>query len=55
VGEISLALDLSQQPTPTGLVQVQPGETWNFQAWFRDSVGGQVTSNFTDGLEVTFN
>lgn len=54
-GEITLALDLSQQPTPTGLVQVQPGETWNFQAWFRDAVGGQVTSNFTDGLEVTFN
>lgn len=55
LGEISLALDLSQQPTPTGLVQVQPGETWSFQAWFRDAVGGQVTSNFTDGLEVTFN
>lgn len=54
-GAVSLALDLSQHPTPTGFVQIQPGETWNFQAWFRDAVGGQVTSNFTDGIELTFN
>ncbi|MCP3917374.1 MAG: PKD domain-containing protein, partial [bacterium] len=31
-------------------VAMQPGDTWNFQAWYRD---GQ-TSNFTDGLEVLF-
>ncbi len=54
-GTVSLALDLTQLPQPTGFVAVQPGETWNFQAWFRDSVGGSATSNFTDGLEVTFN
>ncbi len=54
-GEIELLINLSMHPTPTGLVQVQPGETWNFQAWFRDSVGGTATSNFTDGLEVLFN
>ena len=54
-GSVSLALDLTQVPQPTGFVSVQPGETWNFQAWFRDAVGGSATSNFTDGLEVTFN
>ena len=53
-GEVSLALDLTQTPQPTGFVSVQPGETWNFQAWYRDAVGGTATSNFTDGLEVQF-
>ena len=43
-------LDLGAIPTPTAFVAVQPGETWNFQAWYRDS--GQT--NFTDGLEILF-
>jgi hypothetical protein len=54
-GAISLLLDLTQTPTPTGPVAVAAGETWSFQAWHRDSVGGLAVSNFTDGLEVTFN
>ncbi|MDP6940320.1 MAG: hypothetical protein QF848_15965, partial [Planctomycetota bacterium] len=28
------------------------GETWDFQAWYRD--GAASTSNFTDGIEVMF-
>ena len=53
-GAVSLALDLTRHPTPSGLVAVSPGETWNFQAWYRDSAGGAATSNFSDALEVTF-
>ncbi|MEZ6016258.1 MAG: hypothetical protein R3F49_14155 [Planctomycetota bacterium] len=53
-GLISLALDLTQQPTPTGLVAVLPGQTWNFTAWFRDTIGGNATSNFADALEIQF-
>ena len=53
-GAISLVLDLTSTPTPTGLVSVAAGETWNFQAWYRDAVSGVATSNFTDGLEVAF-
>ena len=53
-GSISLALDLTQHPTPTGLVSVSPGQTWHFQSWCRDVVGGVPTSNFTNGLRVTF-
>ncbi len=45
-----LELDLTSMPMNPS-VAVQPGETWNFQAWYRD-VGS--TSNFTDALEVTF-
>ena len=53
-GTIALQLDLSTQPTPTGPVLVSAGETWSFQAWYRDSVAGAATSNFTGGLAVRF-
>ncbi len=53
-GAFSLALDLTQTPTPNGFVSVVSGETWNFQAWFRDVVGGTSTSNFTNGFSVVF-
>ena len=52
-GSISLPIDLSDLPTPTGPVSAIAGETWSFQAWFRDSVGGSATSNLTDGVSVT--
>ena len=49
-----LDLNLNAQSTPTGLVSVQPGEAWNFQLWYRDAVGGQTASSFTDAVAVTF-
>ncbi|MEZ6014578.1 MAG: hypothetical protein R3F49_05650 [Planctomycetota bacterium] len=52
-GGIALALDLLQHPTPNGFVQVTAGETWHFQAWYRDAFMGSATSNFTDGISVT--
>lgn len=30
----------------------QPGETWSFQAWYRDVSN---TNNFTDAVSITFN
>ena len=51
-GEFSLALDLDQTPQGAMFVSVGSGETWNFQAWYRDPVG--VGSNFTDGVEIAF-
>ena len=53
IGEFSLQLPLTMFPQGAGVVAVMPGETWFFQAWHRDGVG--AGSNFTDGLEVTFN
>lgn len=54
-GEFTLELDLGAFPSPSlGLIPVQIGQTWNFQAWHRDTVQGQATSNFTPGLSVTF-
>ncbi|MEM1250107.1 MAG: hypothetical protein AAGK22_27310, partial [Acidobacteriota bacterium] len=52
-GRFEIDVDLTAIPTPTGLVTVLPGETWNFQAWHRDS-NPAPTSNFTDATSVTF-
>jgi len=55
LGEITLLTDNTAIPTPNGPVSVMAGSVLNFQAWFRDAAaGGGATSNFTDGLEVTF-
>ena len=49
-GELNLAVDTLDLPYPMG-VAVQPGETWHFQLWHRDSLG---MSNLTDGLSIAF-
>jgi FG-GAP repeat len=53
-GAMALQLDLANTPTPGGPVAVLAGETWNWQAWFRDA-NPASTSNFTDGVSITFN
>jgi uncharacterized NAD-dependent epimerase/dehydratase family protein len=47
--------NLTAFPSPAWMgVAVAAGETWSFQAWHRDAIGGNATSNFTVGLEVLF-
>jgi hypothetical protein len=41
-------------PQPTGFVSAAPGETWLFQYWHRDSVGGVAVSNFSNAARVMF-
>ena len=54
-GTFSLAVDLTMIPQPTGAVSAMAGDSWNFQAWFRDTnMAGAPTSNFTDGIEIQF-
>lgn len=54
VGFFALQLALGAMPTPTGLVSVLAGQTWNFTAWHRDSSSGGATSNFTNAASVLF-
>ena len=54
-GTFSIPVDLAAIPQPTGTIAVVAGDTYFFQAWFRDVQGGQAGSNFTDGFEITFN
>ena len=51
-GEFSLAIDLGLIPQGGGTTATVAGDTWNFQAWYRDGVG--LGSNFTDGIEISF-
>lgn len=53
-GHFSYAPDLTLTPSPAGFVSVMAGDTWNFQAWHRDAIGGAATSNFTDAVALTF-
>ncbi|MEM6672810.1 MAG: hypothetical protein AAF726_08185 [Planctomycetota bacterium] len=49
VGAVSLPVPFGGLP-PAAAFDI--GESWNFQYWFRDSVGGSTTSNTTDGVTV---
>jgi len=53
-GEFSLQIDTTAIPAgvPT---PIQAGDTWNFQAWFRDTNPMGPTANFTNGVSVAFN
>ena len=53
-GVIRTPLDLTMIPQPAALATVQSGETWQFQRWHRDIVGGAAASNYTSSLSVTF-
>ena len=53
-GGFELLLNLNQIPSPGGFVTAVVGQTRNFQAWHRDVNAGAATSNFTNGLAVTF-
>lgn len=53
-GEYSLAIDVGVLPIGVGSVAAQPGETFYFTSWYRDTFGGMQTSNFSDGYAVTF-
>ncbi|MCP3919708.1 MAG: hypothetical protein GY711_29595 [bacterium] len=46
-------LDVNTMDMPGTQAAILAGETWNFQAWHRDR-NPSGTSNFTDGLSVTF-
>lgn len=50
----SFALEVDTQRLPQAiLTAAQAGETWHFQAWFRDSAP-TPTANFSDSVSVTF-
>ena len=48
----SLFVDIAHVPTSPP-VAVQPGQTWNFQFWYRDH-DPLATSNLTNAVSITF-
>lgn len=57
-GALSFQPDSSAIPLSSngmsGFVAAMPGETFNFQLWYRDFQGGIPVSNFSDAVTVTF-
>lgn len=53
-GRFLTQLDLTRLPQPTGNVAVLPGQTWHFQAWYRDTLAGVPVSNLSDAVSVSF-
>jgi len=53
VGSFSISVDTTAIPQPSMSVPAAPGETWNFQCWYRDQNPGNA-SNFSRGYSVTF-
>ncbi len=53
-GTITTSVNPSSVPQPNGFVSIVPGETWYFQLWSRDVQAGSATSNFTNGVAITF-
>ncbi|MEM6671905.1 MAG: hypothetical protein AAF726_03625 [Planctomycetota bacterium] len=51
-GEARLRLDLTRLPQPSTTASVLPGETWRFQAWFRET-GPAAASFFTSSVAWT--
>lgn len=51
-GSFELAINLATIPQGMGVASTSAGQTWNFQAWFRDNVG--LNSNLTDGYSILF-
>ena len=53
-GSFELTVDPTLTPTPAGLISVLAGETWFYQAWHRDVVSGNGTSNLTEARSLLF-
>ena len=55
-GTAHLVFDLTNVSTNANLTVVAAGETWSWQAWYRDvDGGGAPTSNLSSAVGVTFN
>jgi hypothetical protein len=52
-GIASLAVNPTALPLGQGTVAVSPGETWHFQAWYRDANSPQG-SNLSDAVGIAF-
>lgn len=53
-GSFGVTVSLDNMPSAMGPVSVMPGETRYFQTWHRDNAILGATSNFSDGVSVTF-
>jgi hypothetical protein len=51
-GSFGILANLAALPQMSGPVAGMAGETWNLQAWHRDSIGGIATANLTNAVQI---
>ena len=53
-GQATFPVDLTAIPTPTVPRAILAGDTYFFQAWYRDFEAGVSINNFSDAVEMSF-
>jgi len=53
-GAAARAVDFQALPSLPSEGGITAGSTWNFQFWYRDTMGGPAGSNLSDGLQASF-
>ena len=53
-GTVSRLLDFTHPPASSGPSRIEPGSSWNFQAYYRDPSAGNGGYNMTDAMAVPF-
>ncbi len=53
-GDGQRTLDWGSSPVGSGPGEIRPGDTWNFQFWYRDPAAGSPGFNLTAALAVRF-
>ncbi|MEL6712924.1 MAG: PQQ-binding-like beta-propeller repeat protein [Planctomycetota bacterium] len=53
-GQQQFTVDSTAIPSAIGLAAAQPGSTYVFQQWHRDTTGGAATSNTSNAVALTF-
>jgi len=51
-GVMTYVVDNTSPPQASG--QLQAGESWNFQCWYRDPAGGGAAFNLSDATSILF-
>ncbi|MEZ6017382.1 MAG: PQQ-dependent sugar dehydrogenase [Planctomycetota bacterium] len=54
LGGVNRAIDFTAPQQSVGAGAILPGQSWNFQYWYRDSVGGQATWNYSNAVSLFF-
>ena len=53
-GTLTRPVDFDAPPANGGPGEIEAGDTWQFQLWYRDPAGGGSGFNLSDGLRVLF-
>ena len=54
LGIVNRVVNMNDPQQSVGAGAILPGQTWRFQYWYRDAIGGQSTWNYSSATEILF-